>query len=137
MKLLRFDLELVGQEILLNGIPIYKGHQGFDEKLLEKYSNLEQQWQLMCELRKLCSKIETIYLKNRTKLGEISMDQYESLSKGVTSAMDGIPGTTIGSLRDRSGNLVVAPLAAPAKDEFVVKAKTKLSKRPKKTITYK
>lgn len=138
MELLHFNLELVGQEILLNGIPIHKGHQGFDESLLKKYSNLDQQWQLMCELRKLCGKIETIYLQNRTRLEEISMAEYESFSRRVSSGMDGIPGTTIGSLRNpTTGQLVGTPLRAPSKDEVIVHAKKRIARRPKKTITYK
>lgn len=97
MKLLNLQIELQSnKEVTVNGRPLnyLRNHDiELEEKVIEKNVSLEQQWIVLCEMRKLEARLESAYRKSRIRAGEIT----ES-SKVVSSGAKGIPGTSIGKM---------------------------------------
>lgn len=96
MKIINFQVELLGnREVIINGRPVPKGTAEVEEKVIFKTVTLDQQWNTLCELWKLLTKLTDVYNRSRVRAGEISMDMYD---KGrIISAGQGIPGV-VGAL---------------------------------------
>jgi hypothetical protein len=101
MRILNLTVELHGnKEVSLNGKPLIKGKVEIDEKVIFQQLNLDQQWFIICELKKTLNMLNSTYQRSRVKSGEISMDDYDQASLRIKSAGDGVAGTTIGKLRN-------------------------------------
>jgi len=96
MKLFEVVVELRGnREITINGrqLQYLKDHDMLlEEKILGKNVSLDQQWAVLCEMRKLVAKLEFVYKKSRIRAGEVTNPTL------ITSGAKGINGTIIKSL---------------------------------------
>lgn len=96
MKLFEIVAEFHGnKEVTVNGRPL-QGLKDCDipveEKVIEKNVSLEQQWFLLCEVRKLIGRLEFTYHKSRLRAGGATD------SRLITSGAKGVGGTSIGKL---------------------------------------
>ena len=88
--------------VLLNGRNVLDESSthtfGLDEKLFRKLDP-EQQWALLCELRKLGSRLAHAYDDGRIERGEVTEGDVSRLRSG----MDGIEGSGLRTLRGLGG----------------------------------
>jgi hypothetical protein len=100
MKILNLMVELHGnKEVSLNGSPLTKGKVDIDEKVIFQQLSLDQQWFIICEVKKTLNMLNNTYQRSRVKSGEVSMADYDQAKLRIKSASDGIPGTTIGKIK--------------------------------------
>jgi len=98
MKLFEFNVELTSsKEVLLNGRNVLDESAthtfGLDEKLFRKL-DAQQQWALLCEIRKLGSRLAHAYDDGRVERGELSEGDVTRIRSGA----GGVEGSSLGKL---------------------------------------
>jgi len=103
MRLIDFVVELHGNgDASLNGrhamddSVVQDFH--FDEKVFRRKVPPDQQWRILCELRKLLSRVEHAYDDGRTERNELSEGDVKRLRSGAK----GVPGTSLPDLRTKT-----------------------------------
>ena len=90
MRIADFTLELHGSsEVTLNGVNVLtegKTLHMLEEAVFLKQLTPQQQWAILCEMRKMLARMESAYNKGRVLRGEIT----EGDAKTVTSGAQGI-----------------------------------------------
>jgi len=87
MKIVELTVELTGtKNCLVNGVDSFdsRAHHAFEEKIFSKSLSPEQQWHLLCDVRKLLSKMEHVYNEGRALRGELPVDRL-SLNRKLLS----------------------------------------------------
>lgn len=78
MKVVELVVELTGtKDCLINGVNSFssKPQHSIEEKVFIRQLSPDQQWHVLCELRKLLSKTEDAYTQARINRGEILADK--------------------------------------------------------------
>ena len=97
-KVAEFNVELTGgKESLLNGIHVMDNRMAhnLDEKIFRRNIPADQQWAIICELRKMLSKMEHAYQDGRIERREVSPGELGN----ITSGASGVSGTSLGKLK--------------------------------------
>ena len=93
MRVIELVVELKGnREVTINGLNSARGQFLLEEKVIEKNLTLEQQHHIMCELRKLISRMLDVNHKSRIRAGEVVAP------RTVVSGAKGVSGTSIKAL---------------------------------------
>jgi len=103
MKICEFVAELMSnKDVLLNGHNVLDESVthtcNLDEKVFAKL-HPDQQWMLLCELRKLLSKCDHAYDAGRVARGELTEGDVNRLRSG----MGGVEGSDLRTLRGLGG----------------------------------
>ena len=102
MKIIEFTAELHGnRDVTLNGRRVEDSEPLLEEKAIFKTLTLDQQWMLLCHVRKMLNKLDHTYHKSRVRAGELSMSELDSASRSrhnVSSGSLGVEGTSIRKL---------------------------------------
>ena len=77
MKLIEFTVELVGNDVLVNGEPLPKGGAKFNEDMLRKRIHPEHLWALAACARQLTVLLAKSYNEAQVREGEIDEKQAE------------------------------------------------------------
>ncbi len=91
MKIIRFDVELQGnRDVVVNGRVLEdpRALGEVEEKVIEKNTTMDQQWQLITMLKRMTSQLEHVYRKSAVR----------QQSKGVYSGLKGLSGTNLPDL---------------------------------------
>ena len=72
-RIFLMDAELVGHsDVRVNGQRLEEADAEIDEKIIEKQLTLDQQWKLICLMKKNINKLYSAYRNARVAQGEIS-----------------------------------------------------------------
>lgn len=75
MRIFLMDVELKGfNEVTVNGRRLETGDAEIDEQIIAKKLSLEQQWQLICVMKKNINKLYAVYRDARVAQGEITAE---------------------------------------------------------------
>jgi hypothetical protein len=75
MRIFLLDVALQGfNEVTVNGRRLETGDAEIDEKIIAKKLSLEQQWQLICVMKKNINKLYAVYRDARVASGEITTE---------------------------------------------------------------
>lgn len=77
MKIVELVVELTGSKnCLINGVDSFepRAQHVFEEKIFLKSLSPDQQWHLLCDVRKLLSKMESAYNEGRAARGELPVE---------------------------------------------------------------
>ena len=75
MRIFLLDVELKGRcDVAVNGRRLEDGDAEIDEKIIAKQLTVEQQWQLICVLKKNINKLYSVYRDARVAQGEITAE---------------------------------------------------------------
>jgi len=75
MRIFLLDVELQGSgDVTVNGRRLEAGDAEIDEKIIGKKLSLEQQWQLICLMKKNINKVYAVYRDARVARGEITAE---------------------------------------------------------------
>jgi len=75
MKIVELVVELTGsRDCLVNGVNSFdpRAQHAVDEKTFIRQLSPDQQWHVLCESRKLLSKLEDAYTQARVNRGEVT-----------------------------------------------------------------
>jgi hypothetical protein len=76
MRIFLMDVKLeAGHEVTVNGRRLEDGDAEIDEKVIGRQLNLEQQWQLICVLKKNINKLYSAYRAKRVAEGEVTEEE--------------------------------------------------------------
>ena len=96
MKMLELMVEMTpNKEVRVNGRPLHylRDHDvPVEEQVIVKNVPLDQQWMVLCELKKIVGKLEFAYRRSRINAGEVTNPI------NITTGAAGIPGTNIGKM---------------------------------------
>jgi len=82
MRIFLMDVELKGfSDVTVNGRRLEIGDAEIDEKIIAKKLSLEQQWQLICVMKKNINKLYSIYRDARVAHGEITTEDLRRTEK--------------------------------------------------------
>lgn len=98
MKIIRFDVELQGnRDVVVNGriLEDPRALGEIEEKVIEKNTTLDQQWQLISLLRRMASQLEHVYRKSTIR------QSGGAASRTVFSGLGGLPGTNLPDLHTK------------------------------------
>jgi hypothetical protein len=99
MRIVELMVELHGnKEVTINGKNSHDGKHRVEEKIFIKQLTAEQQWQVLCEVRQLLSKLDHAYAQAQINRGAYTESDAKKLQERIRSGMDGVPGTKIGRL---------------------------------------
>lgn len=98
MKIIRFDVELQGnRDVVVNGRVLEdpRALGEVEEKVIEKNTTLDQQWQLITMLKRMTSQLEHVYRKSTVR------QSGGAATRTVFSGLSGMAGTNLPDLRTK------------------------------------
>lgn len=82
MRILQLDIDLHGnRDITINGVRMENGHVLLDETVIRKQLTLDQQFFILCELKKTLSLVEHIYSATKVNRGEMTEKDFDERFK--------------------------------------------------------
>lgn len=79
MKVIKFDVDLIGPEALINGRKASEGQGMIEAKIFMDKIDKQQQWEVVCAIRKLATEIYRAYRVSQVKRGEITPENAKRL----------------------------------------------------------
>ena len=79
MRLIEFMVELHGdRSVTINGRDSSRGEPAFEERVFFKQLELQQQWEVLCQTKKLLARINETYERSRVLHKEISEEDLKA-----------------------------------------------------------
>jgi len=91
MKILELMVELHGADVTVNGRDIMNGGTlMFEEDIFRKQLHPNQQWAMLCEVRKLLNRMDDAYAQSQVARGEATMDDYDAVRRRRAMGQSGV-----------------------------------------------